>query len=202
MSTVAELIDSVKHRLESRANVYPAINKAIRLINKRMQYHGSDMATSSMSVSVSANGTTATMPSDFWGLRGLPYINGQTTPLRPLEDKSVYLAYQTAAVPLFYEIQGQTMKLIPATSSAITIKGDYWARPTKITGPADTIPYYEQFDDAIAEFVVEAVKSQPKPESALQQVIFNAVDEIIPIRDMRGSIPFPEGTDWDYLANG
>jgi len=202
MSTVAELIDSVKHRIESRGNIYPAINKAIRLLNKRLFFHNSDLVTGSLNQAVIAGADTVAMPTDFWGLRGLPYISGETSPLRPLEDKKKALHYTSDAVPIFYEIHGQTMKLIPGTDSAITILGDYWQRPTKITGPNDTVPYFEQFDDAIAEFLVEALKTQPKPESELQTIIIRSVDDMVPMRDMRGNIPFPDGTDWDYLANG
>lgn len=202
MSTVIELIESVKHRLESRDNIYPALNKAIRLANKRLMFHDSDLCTGALSVSVLASAATATMPSDFWGLRGLPYISGQTYPLRPVPSKQTTLDFQTAAQPLYYEIIGQTMRLIPATSSAITILGDYWQRPTKITGPRDTIPYFEQLDDIIGEFLVESMKTKPVQESELQQLIVKSIDEFIFLRDKKGNIPFPDGTDWDGLANG
>lgn len=202
MSTVIELIETVKHRLENRDNIYPAINRALRILNKRLMYHNSDLVTGSLNVSVLASADTATMPSDFWGLRGFPYISGDTTPLRPLPDKRTALFYPDDAVPLYYEVHGQTLKLIPGTASAITILGDYWQRPTKITGPNDTIPYFEQFDDAISEFLVEAVKVKPSPEGVLQQIIVRSVDELVPIRDMKGCTPFPDGIGWDYLANG
>jgi len=202
MTTAAELIDSVKHRLESRENIYPAINKAIRILAKRLMYHNSDLVTGSLNQAVLAAADSATLPTDFWGLRGFPYISGDTAYLKPLPSKSLIPIYQNDAVPIYYEIHGQTMKLIPGTASAITILGDYWQRPTKITAPLDTVPYFEQFDDAIGEYIVEAVKTKPKQESEIQLIIIRAVDEIVPIRDMRGNTPFPSGEDWDFLANG
>ena len=203
MSTAADIIDSVRHRLPDRVNVYPALNRAVRLISKRLFYHKSTLVMGALSESVAADANSLSLPSTFWALMSKPYISGKTYPLEPVPDMEAKLNYTDDSTPIYYEIQGQTMYLYPGTSSIITIKGDYWTRPTKITSPMDTMPYSELFDDAIEEALLHTyVTGNSTGEiGGLQNFINKAVDEVVPYLEMKSPTRVVDNLHLDYMSN-
>jgi hypothetical protein len=103
------------------------------------------------SVTITSNDEYGDLPSDFWGLVGYPYLSGKPWRLKPLPNLTTKLSYTGAGIPLYYAIKGQDIYVTPDTSADYTIKGDYFAKPTQITATTDTMPYWEMFDDVIAE---------------------------------------------------
>uniref|UniRef100_A0A6M3JZ52 Uncharacterized protein n=1 Tax=viral metagenome TaxID=1070528 RepID=A0A6M3JZ52_9ZZZZ len=204
MSQAKDIIDAVAHRIPGTHNLYPAINTAIRYVAKRLFWHKSDLITGALSVSVAAAASTGTLPSDFWGLRGYPYMNGKTWHLNPLPDLITKLQYTSSGEPRYYQIKGQTIYLTPATGSAITINGDYWQRTTAITKLTDTMPWFEMFDDVIQEFLIQwyAVGSKDAPQNiaALQGYVWEAVDMIVPFRDKTAAPEITEAVDWSGMT--
>ena len=206
MSTVADIIDGVKHRLPERANIYPVINNAVRMINKRLRVHEVSMIRGSLSVSFSADSSSASLPSDYWGLIEKPYINGKTYALEPVPDQSTKLRYTSNSTPSYYEVVGTSLYLYPGTSSAITINGAYWTQPTTLTKPTDTMPYSELFDEVIQEALMKIYKTgrtsgDPNEIGLLRELVREAVDDIAPRLDKAAPKKVPDNMGLDCLTN-
>jgi hypothetical protein len=204
MSQVKSLIDAIAHRIPGRSNLYPALNTAVLLIAKRLFIYQSDMITDELDVSVSADTASGDLTTSFWGLTGKPYIDGYTWSLKPLPSKDVKLAYTSNAVPKYYQIKGTTIYLTPGTSSAITIKGDYFKKPTELTKPTDTVPFQGLFDDVIQEFMIkwysEGSKGDPNAAVLLKAFVNDNVDLLIGKRDKTAAPQIPIAIDWQGLV--
>ena len=199
MSQVKDIIDGIKHRLPDRVNIYPSLNRAVRLIAKRLMYHDSSFVRGALSVTVAEDGTSGALPSDFWGLAGKPYIYGKKRFLEPIPDQRYKLLYTTVSEPRYYELSGTTLNLYPGTSSEISIRGMYWARPAELDDPTDTMPYNELFDDVISEALIHiygtGMTTGNTAELQMMTAMINqAVDEIVPYIDKQA----PRIAD-DYL---
>lgn len=204
MSQVKDIIDGISHRLPDKINLYPALNRAVRMIAKRLFYHDVSLVRGSLSVSIAEDATTGTLPTDFWGLVGRPYIDGQTRYLEPLPEQRYKLLYTSAAIPIYYEIAGTSITLVPGASSASTVKGMYFQRPTQLTSPMDTMPYNEAFDDAIAEALIHTYitgNSTGSEVATMQHFINKAVDEMAPYMDKSAPVRTKDDLELDYLTN-
>lgn len=203
MGTVADIIDSIEHRLPDRVNIYPALNRAVRLVSKRLFYHKSSLVMGALSESVSSGANSFSLPSDFWGMISAPYVSGKTYALQPVPDMDTKLNYTDDSEPLYYEIKGQTMYLYPGTASDITMMGDYWSRPTKLTSPMDTMPYNELFDDAIEEALIHTyITGNSTGEiGGLQSFINKSVDEVVPYLDRKATVRVTDNLHLDYMTN-
>lgn len=144
------------------------------------------------------------LPSDFWGLKENPYIDGQKYVLQPLPNKDVALQLTTAGLPQYYEIKGTKMYLYPPPASDYTIKGDYFQRPTAVSALTDTMPFNEIFDDAISEAVVmlyeKGSSNQAEAMIMVQKYIDDYVDLITPKYDRNIAKGMPNGINWDNLV--
>lgn len=184
MSTVQDILNIVEHVWEGH-NTYPSLNRSLRLVAQRLMWHKSDMQVTKMTVSFTADSSSASLPSDFWGLAGRPYIDGKTWPLLPVPNKDTHLDWSGYGVPQFYEILESTLYLIPGTSSAIDVKGDYFFCPATVDSADDTIPWGGLFDDAVAEYMKEADKINPIPETVIQGTVWAMVDQLVPKRNRK-----------------
>lgn len=205
MSSARDIIDGIKHRLPSRVNLYPTLNRTVRMVSKRLFFHKSSLVKGALSVTITADSASASLPSDFWGLMEAPYISTDVRPLEPVPDRETKLTYSSNTTPMFYEIMGTTLYLYPGSSSEITIKGAYWSRPTAITKPSDTMPYNELFDDAIQEALLHIYSSgdstgNPGEIGMLQNFINKSVDEIVPYIEMSAPKRLPSNLDYDAMA--
>jgi len=90
------------------------------------------------------------LPTDFWGLKNKPYLDGKDYTLLPLPSVDVEIAYTSAGEPRYYKIRGTKIYVTPHTSADYTIKADYFQKPTAITTTTATLPFNELFDDLIA----------------------------------------------------
>lgn len=157
-------------------------------------------AAAGSDVTITSEDDYCDLPTDFWGLIGKPWDEDKTYPLDPLPSQETRLQYPSAGSPLYYEIVGRKIYVTPATASDITIKGDYYKKPTSITGTSDTLPYDELFDDAIAELVVFLYKhsdvqvSQQALESFMQQ----NVDRIAARYGKIAPKQVPTGINWGF----
>ena len=206
MSEVRSLIDAIAHRLPGKTNLYPALNTAILRIAKRLFYHGSDMITGSLDIDIDEDDSSGALPSGFGGLMGKPYIEDMTWPLEPLPSKEVALIYPSTGIPQYYQIKNLTLHIIPGTSSDITILGDYFAIPTTLTAPGDTVPFGGLFDDAIQEFLIqwygEGSKGDPNNLVMLATFINEVVDSIVPKRDKTAAPKNPSGgINWGGMTD-
>lgn len=199
MSQVKDIIDSIGHRLPDKNNLYPALNRAVRMIAKRLMYHDSSLVRGSLSVTISAASASGTMPSDYWGLVGKPYISTETRYLEPVPDPRYKLLYSSNSKPRYYEIVGTTINLYPGWTAGGTIAGTYWTRPTKLTSPMDTVPFNELFDDAIEEALLVTYAGQDV--SALQNIIYKSVDEVVPYLDKQAPYRAEDAMNLDVLTN-
>jgi hypothetical protein len=199
MSQVKDIIDSIGHRLPDKNNLYPALNRAVRMIAKRLMYHDASMVRGSLAVTITAASSSGSLPSDYWGLVGKPYISTETRYLEPVPDPRYKLLYSENSKPRYYEIVGTTINLYPGWTAGGTINGDYWARPTKLTSPTDTVPFNEMFDDAIEESLLASYTGQDV--SVLENIIYKSVDEIVPYIDKQAAYRPQNQMNLDILTN-
>ncbi len=131
------------------------------------------------SITLTSDCSIGYLPADFWGLKGKPYIDGKTEPLCPLPGIRTELSYPSAGQPLYYRLLGsKRMKLVPSTSSDITIKGYYFQRPTELTASTDTMPFNELFDDLIAEYLEKFFRGGHANDEAIRRMLLEGVDAI------------------------
>jgi len=207
MSQAKNIYNNIKHRLPDRTNIYPTLNRAVRLVSKRLFYHKSNLVLGSLSVSITADTSTGTLPTDFWGLLDKPYISTKTYPLQALPNQRTGLLLTENSEPTYYKIVGSTLNLYPGSSSAITINGDYWTKPTQITKPTDTIPFDEQFDDVIEEslihsFITGGTTGDANTVSLMRNFINTQVDEIVPYIENSAPKRVPDSMGLDYQLDG
>lgn len=159
------------------------------------------------SITITSNDDFGDLPTDFWGLRTRPNINGKTWELLPLPSRNTALSYTTAGTPHYYKIKGMRLYVYSPTASDITINGDYFVRPTALSAETDTIPWNELFDDAIEEYLIrfyqefwEEEATKPEDFFALDKFLYEAVDSVIVERDQEAPTEMPSGIDWEgYL---
>ena len=142
------------------------------------------------------------LPSDFWGLKGdnsrdYPYISGKDWHLIPLPSQAVALSYLSPGEPRYFRIKGMKLYVYPETSSDITIKGDYFMKPTKISAMGDTMPFDELFDDLIVEMVVALANKGSLYSKELGPLFDTMIDLIIPLRDRKGVQTLEGGINYD-----
>jgi hypothetical protein len=161
--------------------------------------------TAGSTVTLTSRADFGYLPSDFWGLGNeRPYIDGETWELDPLPSQEVELAYTSAAQPQYFKIRNDKIYVIPATSSDITLKGDYFQRPTKLTASTDTMPFNELFDEVIAEVMVRYYGGGLQGEAGLMAMrlfIQEQVDTLVSGRDFRAPKQMPKGgINWNALS--
>lgn len=80
-------------------------------------------------LSITADAQVEALPSDFWGFKSPPYIDGSTDvilqKLTPDELRATYPTTSTGT-PAHYAIEGENILFGPVPSSAQTIKGTYY----------------------------------------------------------------------------
>lgn len=132
------------------------------------------------------------LPSDFWGLKDKPYIDGKTWSLNPSPGVAAELTYTSAGEPRYYKIRGQKIYVIPAASTDSTIKADYYKKPTALTADTDTLPFNEMFDDLISEYVIQYFRGE-QTAADLTLLLHNGVDLLASQYDRRAPADFPVG---------
>ena len=154
-------------------------------------------------VTITSDDSYGYLPSDFWGLKGKPYIDGKDYTLMPLPSVDVEIAYPSAGEPRYYKIRGTKFYVTPHASSDYTIKADYFQRPSSITAATDTLPFNELFDDLIAEYAVKyfrGIKTEGAlGESLLSRMVIENVDLIANKYDRRAPVEFPQAVDWNNI---
>lgn len=200
MTTLATLYASLGARLSDNvalADTIEPANRAIWLVAKRLFYHKSGLVRGDLSISITANSKTGTLPSDFAGLMGSPNLSSKLWKLTPLPDEDTRIYYADVySTPRHYEILSTTILLIPGSGSAETVVGPYFKKPTTLTDTTDTIPWNGVLDDLIGEYLVEDSKVTPIPEAGMQQLIISGVDEFIKKRDRKQPTRFRKSVDW------
>jgi hypothetical protein len=207
MSQVKDIIDGIKHRLPDRTNIYPALNRAVSMVNKRLKYHDSSMIKGALSVTITADSASGSMPSDYWGLLGKPYISGETYFLEPIPNQETKLNFTDNTTPRWYEIIGTTIYLYPGTSTEATLIGPYWQKSTALTKSTDTMTFSELFDDAIQESLIHTYitgesTGNPVDISMIRNFINTAVDEIVPGIEQKIPTRITEAVNYDSMMWG
>lgn len=89
--------------------------------------------------SLSADAQSEALPTDFWGFKSGPYIDGSPdrvlTALTPGDLRATYPDSSTGT-PAHYAIEGENILFGPTPSSAQTIKGTYWQTIPPLSGSA------------------------------------------------------------------
>ncbi len=151
------------------------------------------------SITVTSDDAYGFLPDDFWGLVDKPFINGKTYPLIPLPSQDVALNYTGSGDPIYYKIKGTEIYVYPETGADYTIKGDYFQKPTALTGVTSTVPFNELFDDLIAEYVVRYFRGESKGSGQdrlfLDKELKEGVDLIVSKYDRSAPVSF-SGINW------
>jgi hypothetical protein len=166
--------------------------------------------TAGTSTILTVKNDRSALPTDFWGFCGddpddYPYVDGYTKVLRPLPNQRRALIENQSmgAIPNYFKIKGTNLHVSPPAGEDLTIKGDYFQRPTTLTATTDTIPFNEIFDDAICEAIAtlyeKGLSSQVENTALLQKICFEAVDLIIP-KYQQKSPTMAGGIDWDSFV--
>jgi len=204
MSTVSEILEGIKHGFPNKVNI-ARVNRAVRLISLRLFYHKSSLAKGALAVTVTADSSSASLPSDYWGMIDWPYVVGKTNRLEQLPNLETRLTYSSNSSPIYFDIKGQTIYLYPGTSSEIVIGGDYWAMPTAITALTATVPFNELFDEAIIEALcntpITETGRNPSEGVIMKTIIDKVVDEIAPYRDKKSPIRVEDNLNFDEYSN-
>ena len=91
--------------------------------------------------SLTADAQSEALPTDFWGFKSGPYIDGSTdTVLQRLEPGDLRATYPdaTTGTPAHYAIEGENILFGPTPSSALSIKGTYWQTIPKLASGTAT----------------------------------------------------------------
>ena len=161
-------------------------------------------AAGAASVTITSDDGYGYLPTGFWGFVDQPYLSTKTYPLLPLPSLDIKLSYTSPGEPRYYQIKGGKIYVTPDTGIDYTIKGDYFARPTELTATTDTLPYYELFDDAIAEFVMRFFRSGQEGAAAtvdMTRMLIENVDLVAAKYDRRAPTRMAQDINWDYLMD-
>lgn len=155
------------------------------------------------SITVTSDDSYGFLPDDFWGLKDKPYLEGRTVPLEPLPAQDVKLKYSGSGYPLYYDIKGTKIFLIPGAGEDVTVKADYYKRPAAASDTSSTVPFNELFDELIAEYVEAGFRGplnrQESLTMILDKLVRDGVDLIAVKYENRGPAGFPRAVDWNRL---
>ncbi len=158
----------------------------------------SESAGSSRTLTMKAD--RAPLADDFWGLVEEPYINGKTWTLKPSPGLETEIQYTSAGESYYFRVKGTDLWLIPATGSAITILGNYFKKPTKITQMEDPVPYAQLLDDVFQEYLVMTLGGgAAATDEILNAYLEKQVDIIVANRSLKAATGMPEGIDYSTL---
>lgn len=157
------------------------------------------------SITITSDASFAFLPTDFWGLKDKPYLEDYTWPLEPLPSLNTEIQYQTAGLPLYYKVKGNSkLYVYPPAGADYTVKGDYFQRPTAISADTDTMPFDELFDYVIAEIILRFFKDgaikNTEGHQLLNAFLTQEVDLIVGKRQRSIPVAMPEGINYNqYL---
>lgn len=158
-STAAEMFNTVLPRLGEgglKVPFLPAVQTVLDVIARRLWFKRSDLAKANMGPSdLSAGVNTITMPADFMGFDGTPFIVKDTgdvdlTQLPPAGRGK----YKLPGTPRYYQVLGPNLYLFPTPDSAVSVGAVYYQNAPRLTGMDSVIPYGGIFDLIIADAVV------------------------------------------------
>lgn len=89
--------------------------------------------------SLSVDAQVEALPTDFWGFKSGPYIDGTTdTVLTRVEPGDLRRTYPGASTgtPGHYAIEGENILFGPTPSTTFTVKGTYWQTIPPLSGSA------------------------------------------------------------------
>jgi len=145
------------------------------------------------------------LPADFWGLVDKPCIVGYQYPLEPLPDQYTQMKYMSSSgmntgTPIYYKLQKDKLRIIPATGSDIVISGDYFQKPATLTDMDDALPFEGMLDDALTEYLLNVLAGGTSTaETNLQAILDDAVDLVIAMRPKKAAATLPPGIPWGSL---
>jgi hypothetical protein len=206
MSTVQSLYDFLQYRDDINVtadDLIHIVDQAAKTIAKRLYVLGSELITHRMSISLIAGQSSCSLPSDFWGFKENPFIDGKTYPLIPLPSLDTELTYTSSGDPVYYKVRGTKLYVVPTTATAYTVKGDYFQKPTALTSSTSTLPFNELFDDVIAEYIMRFFRKGAERgiegDRLLREFLIENVDLIVTKYDRKAPEGFPQAIQWDNL---
>lgn len=202
MSTAQDVLNHVRHSINSETDAFSVLNEAIRAIAKRLYFLKSNILHGELDIDITTDDTCGDLPSDFWGLVSYPYFSGYTWRLKPLPSLDVKISFTGAGIPLYYEIKALKMYLTPTSGGDYTILGDYFAKATKITATGDTIPFYELFDDVIASYMEAYFAGAGKGAGGTllnPYYLHQEIDLIASMREKKAPFHLSGGINWGVV---
>lgn len=164
--------------------------------------HESDAITAvsaGTSTTITSSAAYGFLPDDFWGLKTDPYLDGKTVPLIPLPGQDVALQYSSASLPLYFKIRGSKVYVIPETSESFTIKADYFVKPDTMESLTDTIPWNDQFNDAIWELTRRFFRNGSIIDAEFEALCQRIIDPLVPKRDRKAPGRVKTGIDYNLF---
>ena len=156
---IAPDLDDPAKTAEDSTDLLPWMNDCIQLIRNRLFHQGSDLVLERESLTYSTDDQNKDLPSGFEALKGLPWIDGTTTFLNPLPDRTTALSFTTSGTPKYYELWDDDMYIYPPTNASRTIKFDCMKEFTLLTAADETIPLKRIFDDALGKYIIQRYKT-------------------------------------------
>jgi hypothetical protein len=161
-------------------------------------------------VTVTAAGSAVTLtsranfgylPDDFFGFLSEPNIDGYTNTLPQIPNRAEELTWALAGagLPQYHKLMGDKLYVYPATSSDITIGGEYFKKVTKLTSMDDYVPFAGLFDDVIQDYIIAILGGGPAATVGLAGMLGTAVDLIVAKREIKTIQKMPGGIDYNNL---
>ena len=165
--------------------------------------HDDDVATTEAlgtATTITSDDSYGYLPDDFWGLWDKPYLDGKNYSLLPLPSTDVEVQYTSAGTPVYYKIRGNSIYVVPHTSTDYTIKADYFQKPTTLENTTDELPWNDLFNDVIYEIVINLFKKSGIMVPELQAILNSNIDLIANKRGRKTSNETPRGNVYEDYA--
>jgi hypothetical protein len=111
--------------------------------------------------------------------------------------RSTEIQFPSAGDPRYYRVKGSDLWVFPAAATDVVLEGDYWKKPTVISGMEDAIPFAQLLDDAIQESLVMTLGGGAAVSSEqLKTFLDEQVDLVVNQRALKAPTEMPEGLDY------
>jgi hypothetical protein len=159
------------------------------------------VAAEGASVTLTSRANYGYLPDNFQGFISDPNIDGYTTTLPKIPNRTEELYWSAAGVglPQYQKLMGNKLYVFPATSSNITICGEYYKKITSLTTLDDYLPFAGLFDDVIQDYIIAILSGGPSATGELNGMLGVAVDLVVAKREKKAPAKLPGGIDYNNL---
>jgi hypothetical protein len=212
--TLASLITQTRQRADiegsqvvTDSELTGYINSSIKELYDILVSTYEDYYLSETTVTVTT-GDSITLPTDFYKLRGLDYVEGSVYyPVLPFKfsqrnQQNVELFSATPAVKSRYRVQGSVIKLVPAAAAAGAYRVWYIPRATELSLTTDTFDGINGWEEFV--IVDAAIKCMVKQELGTQELekqkkdLIRRIEAMAPNRDADAPACIKDNDEYMY----